>query len=721
MIQAVFSNTTINDMEQKVLHEQVRLLYDGMKLSLIATVVIAGLFSYLMWGNAESNHNVALWFIIMIVIVLLRTGDTVLYLRKSREGENDDKWRKHFFVGSTSAGICWGISIWLIQPTDITYLAILILVVMGIVSGATATLSYRWESMIYFMSSAIGLLVIKLFLIGKDYSLLLAILLIIFFLFALSSTQRIYRNTQQNVRLRIQATAREEAIAAAQQRQQLHIAQTPVAIIECDLGFNITEWNPSAERIFGYRRDEMLGMDIRSYIIQESYIQDMETYWQRLLELKMPLEAIFVDNITRDGSIITCEWFVTPLVDHNDEVIGVTAQVFDVTSQKQAERELILAKESAEKANNAKSEFMASMSHELRTPLNAILGFSQLLEFDQELGSQQKNNAAEIYKAGSHLLELINDVLDLSRIESGRLELSLETVSLEKLFEDCFSLIIPLAEQQGIQVHVNAEECNRLVHADYTRLKQVILNLLSNALKYNRINGSIWITCSKENNGYIKISIKDTGKGIAPDLLPGLFESFNRLGAEASEIEGTGIGLVISKQLIEAMGGSIHVDSILGEGSTFWIEVPLSKDITAVADTTPPVSEPQVEQIQGTQHTILYVEDNLANLRLVQQIVAMRSDTKLLHAPSAELGLEIARTHQPELVLLDINLPGMDGFEAFARLRDDPQIRDIPVIAISADAMKEDIERALELGFTEYITKPIDVSQIMEILDSLLL
>ena len=218
------------------------------------------------------------------------------------------------------------------------------------------------------------------------------------------------------------------------------------------------------------------------------------------------------------------------------------------------------------------------MSHELRTPLNAILGFSQLLELEKELNAKQKNNAAEIYKAGSHLLDLINDVLDLARIEAGRLELSLNTVSLEKLFGECSPLVAPLAEQMGIKLHYDSETCNDMVHADYTRLKQVVLNLLSNAIKYNRKNGSVWVDCSERNKGYTRISVRDSGHGIEPKLLPGLFESFNRMGAEAGDIEGTGIGLVISKQLIEAMGGRIDVDSVVGEGSTFWIEIPHRKN-----------------------------------------------------------------------------------------------------------------------------------------------
>ena len=564
-------------MEQRILHEQVRLLYDGMKLSLVATVLISSIFCLLMWGQVESKYNVLLWYVVIIIIVLLRSWDSLSYRKSISESVDDSRWRRRFCVGSTSAGIWWGFSIWMMPPADTTYLAIIVLVVVGIVSGATSTLSYRWESMFYFMASSIGLMILNLVYLNSETSWMLALLLVIFFLFALGSTGRIYQNTQQNVRLRIEATAREEALSYAQQKRRLHVEQTPLAIIEWDLDFRVVEWNPSAEKIFGFGRDEMLGKDVRHYIIQHSSINDVEGYWQELLESKKPLEGIFLENITRDGHLITCEWFVTPLVDKNDSVIGVTAQVLDVTAQTQAELELIEAKDSAEKANNAKSEFLASMSHELRTPLNAILGFSQLLELEKELNAKQKNNAAEIYKAGSHLLDLINDVLDLARIESGRLELSLNTVSLEKLFGECCPLVAPLAEQMGIKLHYDSEICNDMVHADYTRLKQVVLNLLSNAIKYNRKNGSVWVDCSERNKGYTRISVRDSGHGIEPKLLPGLFESFNRMGAEAGDIEGTGIGLVISKQLIEAMGGRIDVESVVGEGSTFWIEIPHKK------------------------------------------------------------------------------------------------------------------------------------------------
>ncbi|MCK4708722.1 MAG: PAS domain S-box protein, partial [Gammaproteobacteria bacterium] len=507
------SNSNIS-LEQKILQEQVRLLYDGMRLSLFASVAISTILCYLMWDQVESNQSVILWFTILLSITLLRALDTLLYKNRHSNKTTDSQWKQRFFIGSTSAGTWWGLAIWFMHPADNSYVVILVLIIVGIVSGATSTLSYRWEAMFAFMLCALGLPALKLIYVGGEFSWVLALMLAIFFLFAISSTKRIYQNTQQNVRLRIESTVREQALNYAQQKQQLHTQQTPLAVMEWDLDFKVIEWNPSAERIFGFKRDDMLGQSIIDSIITKSSIHKVEKYWQELLDSKKPLENIVIENQTSDKSRIFCEWFVTPLVDNNDKVVAITAQVLDITSQKKADSELILAKETAEKASKAKSEFLASMSHELRTPLNAILGFSQLLELEQGLQPQQKENVSAIYKAGKHLLELINQILDLARIEAGRLELSIEPVSLEKLLNECKSLIAPLADKQSIQLQFDNISCNCFAYADYTRLKQVLVNLLSNAVKYNRSKGTVWVSCSTGDENYWKISVKDTGYGI---------------------------------------------------------------------------------------------------------------------------------------------------------------------------------------------------------------
>ena len=378
---------------------------------------------------------------------------------------------------------------------------------------------------------------------------------------------------------------------------------------------------------------------------------------------------------------------------------------------------LVEAKETAERASQAKSNFLSSMSHELRTPMNAILGFAQILEYDGELKEEQLDNVHEIIKAGNHLLELINEVLDLAKIESGHLDLSLEPVNLLDLVEECFSLITPVANNYEIDIR-HSEIGNYFIRADRTRLKQVLLNLLSNAIKYNQKGGSVELNVELKDENILRISIRDTGMGIEPEKQEELFKPFNRLNAENSEIEGTGIGLAITRSLIEMMGGDIAVESEPGKGSCFWFELPTEtfpmKDSAAEDVMTSSVS---LQALKEQQHTVLYIEDNPANVKLVSHLLRKRQHISLLTAHEPEFGLELASAHNPNLILLDINMPQMDGYQLLKILQADPQLNSIPVIAITANAMPRDIERGLKAGFIDYLTKPLDVGHFYKVID----
>jgi len=405
------------------------------------------------------------------------------------------------------------------------------------------------------------------------------------------------------------------------------------------------------------------------------------------------------------------------------------------SERKTVEVELAEAKREADNANNAKSEFLSSMSHELRTPMNAISGFAQLLMMDMEnkLDDLQKSNIEEILNASNHLLELVNEILNLAKIESGKVSLSYETVSYPEVASESFSLISKLVENRKIKTfykyngkNISLQEVMQLqvyMHVDRMRLKQILLNLLSNAVKYNKDEGNITISCDTYND-IVRISVIDTGVGISKENQDRLFQTFNRLGQENGSIEGSGIGLVITKKLVELMGGNIYLVSDVNKGSTFSVEFPLvtmtgHKKVVANTDNTNKIAQDNTEK----EYTILYIEDNAANLRLVEQILSARNNINMISAHEPNLGLELVRSESPNLILLDINLPGMNGFEVLKKLRNDGSTKNIPVIAVSANAMLRDIEKGMKAGFDDYITKPIDVTTffvaIMKVLNKL--
>ena len=380
----------------------------------------------------------------------------------------------------------------------------------------------------------------------------------------------------------------------------------------------------------------------------------------------------------------------------------------DITDLKLTENSLIEAKESAERANQAKSDFLSSMSHELRTPMNVILGFAQVLEQDDRLDAEQLDNLHEISKAGHHLLELINEVLDLAKIESGRINLSMEGLALASLFDECRSMIAPLAASQGLHLDVQPP-ADLAVFADRGRLKQVLLNLLSNAVKYNRPGGTIVLTAERMPDARIRLAVRDGGKGIAPDRMAELFQPFNRLDAEASQIEGTGIGLSISKRLIEMMGGDIGVESEVGVGSTFWLVLNASNAVKVGAGGTAAADGQTAECEPAERADILCIDDNPANLKLFSQILGKQPGLHLRTAHVPEQGIEMALTCRPDLILLDINMPGLSGYDVLEILHSDPKLRSVPIVAVTANAMPADIERGKAAGFADYVTKPIMV------------
>jgi PAS domain S-box-containing protein len=386
------------------------------------------------------------------------------------------------------------------------------------------------------------------------------------------------------------------------------------------------------------------------------------------------------------------------------------AWIYDVT-------QLVRARQDAERANHAKSEFLSNMSHELRTPMNAVLGFGQLLEYDDTLNAEQQESVQHILKGGRHLLELINQVLDLARVEAGHITLSLEPVEVNSVVEECRSLASTLAEKRNITISHSGLK-GVVVRADRTRLKQVLFNLLSNAIKYNREGGQVTLDVQAVGDQRLRLRVTDTGPGILAERLGELFQPFNRLGAENSAVEGTGIGLTITRRIMQAMGGTVDVQSTPGVGSTFWVELPQDSlagpehHAAPASDTAAPVTEPV-----AVRHTVLYIEDNPINIKLVAMILSRRKHIRLLSAHTPELGMELARTQQPDLILLDINMPGMNGYQVLEVFKSDAKVKGVPVVAVTANAMMNDIQRGKAAGFADYLTKPLQVTQFLETID----
>ena len=506
------------------------------------------------------------------------------------------------------------------------------------------------------------------------------------------------------------------------------------SIIATDEKGIIQLFNVGAERMLGYKAAEVVNR------ISPSDIHDPQEVSERAralsLELATPIAPGFealaykasreiedvyeLTYICKDASRFPAIVSITALRDDYGDIIGYLLIGTDNSVRKRVESELNAAMAATEEANSAKSEFISSMSHELRTPLNAILGFAQLLEGGSPLPtSAQKRSIDQILKAGWYLLELINEILDLSLIESGKLTLSSEPIALVEVMLECRAMIEPQAQKRGIAMTFPRFEIPCYVEADRTRIKQVLINLLFNAIKYNEPGGSVVVECSLSRPDAIRISVRNTGPGLTPDQLGQLFQPFNRLGQERGAEEGTGIGLVVTKRLIELMGGTIGADSTIGVGSVFWIELRHANAPQLTGYDNRHVALAKSQAPDGTAlGTLLYVEDNPANLELVEQIIARRTDLRLLSAAEGSIGIEFARAYQPDVILMDINLPGISGIDAMRVLRADPSTAQIPIIALSANAVPRDIAKALDAGFFSYITKPIKVEHFMQTLDA---
>ena len=494
------------------------------------------------------------------------------------------------------------------------------------------------------------------------------------------------------------------------------------ALMTTDPAGIITDVNKQMEALTGSTRDELIGSPFKSYFTDSARAEagiKLVLSDKKVTDYELTARA-------RDGKKTLVSYNATTFHDRDRTLQGVFGVARDVTERKRFEQalqetnvELESAKSAAEKANLAKSDFLSGMSHELRSPLNAILGFAQLMDTASPPPSDiQKESITQILQAGWHLLKLINEILDLSVVESGKVSLSLEPVSLPEVLLECQTMMEAQAQQRGIVMTVPQFKQPSFIWADQTRLKQIVINLLSNAIKYNQASGQVTVDYTVMSSERIRISFKDTGAGLSPEKITQLFQPFNRLGQEAGIVAGTGIGLVVTKQLVELMDGVMGVDSTVGQGSVFWVEL-RSTPAPELKVIAPEEAAPKlaIKPIDAPRKILLYIEDNPANMRLVERLIDRRTDIKLLKAVDGLQGIALARASLPDVILMDINLPGISGIDALKVLQEDASTAHIPVVAISANAMSRDIEVGRQLGFFRYLTKPIVVEEFMSTLD----
>ncbi|WP_208029748.1 PAS domain S-box protein [Rhabdothermincola sediminis] len=511
-------------------------------------------------------------------------------------------------------------------------------------------------------------------------------------------------------------------------RLSVIVESSPDAIIGSDLEGRVTTWNPAAEELYGYSGSEILGEHIA--VLAPEDRQEEITFLLAHVSRGQAVRNFETVRRRKSGELIHVSLTVSPILGEHGEVVGVAGTTRDITEQvrlaaaaeqhrrrlEEVERLAALRnveRQAAERASQAKSEFISRMSHELRTPLNAVLGFAQILQL--EAGEEHREAVEQILRAGHHLLDLINEVLDIARIESGHLNLSLEPVEVSDVLRAATELIAPSAMRREIAMLMPGDiEPGLAVVADRQRLMQVLLNLLSNAVKYNRRGGRVELGVEHVAEDRVRISVTDTGPGVDPADFERIFMPFERLGAEQTDIEGTGVGLPLARGLVEKMRGAMGVHSELGQGATFWVELPL-----AVHEPEQPTTReaPRLQPRPVQDMVVLYIDDNLANVRLVERVLQMRAGVELMSAMQGRLGLELAREHHPDLILLDVHLPDLCGADVLAELRAEPATAEVPVAVVSADASTRMVQKFEQAGADFYLTKPFDLDELLEIVD----
>ena len=720
-------------LDQAIYLERIKLLFSGIWTITSATLI--GMLSLLYVDWFIVPHNILIsWFIFMSVILAYRLTLSHLFHKYIDLDNNPRKWARLYFIGTALTAMGWGFSgsIMLSEQSLIQQMFTTILL-SGLTAGALSTLSAVYSVYIAFLTLTMIPLLIKLFSFGDDVHLASATLVLLFVFFISSAAKRLVKTISKSISLRFMHDAALKDIANKKQQadelnQNLIKQISQREIIESHLESSMSQLKATLEsttdgilvvdnenQITNFNQNFLELFDIPYELIELSDFTQIQNHINNLLTEKTN-ENIrpSVSDVSllqlKDNRLIEVYSKPQKIADH---VIGKVLSYRDATMRIHSETSLQKAKNEAETANNEKSVFLSRISHELRTPLNAILGFSHLLQEDkqQHLDTQETNYVSHICLAGEHLLTLIDDLLDISKIESGKLNINLKNITCQSIINESLALVQPTADSHRITVSLESETDNLpTIRADHTRCKQALVNLLSNAIKYNKSNGSVKLYI-KPSDTHLRFEVTDTGIGIKENNFNDIFQPFTRL-KETEKTKGTGIGLTITKRLIDVMNGRIGVISEPQVGSTFWFELPIADgepdDTTETFTETGRHEEHEMNTSNKTR-TILYIEDEPLNQALMKSIVKQIPQTLLVTASTGEEGIQLALETQPDLILMDLNLPGISGYEAFKVIKNEKSFSKTPVFAVSANAMPDEITRGKDAGFFDYLIKPINI------------
>jgi PAS domain S-box-containing protein len=764
----VRDGATEESVNRAVSVELVRLLYRQSPLALSSSLLIVWILAVVLWRHPR--EYLFTWVLLFTLVVAARTLVLVFYRRSSTVQDHAALWGRLHLAGSFLTGLVAGSAAFFpTLPGGLLEMSFLVITYIGLSAGALPTNGASLGAVAAYILPLLLPAGLRLVLQGGELPLAMGLLVLLFLAVMVITAASHNRTLVNALRLgflntalyRDMALANEKSGEVAQQlqreadqreqverhlsayakrlqqanaalqrevaereRNEQQLTQQALSILESEVRMRaifqnafdaiitfddqglIDSANPAACNLFLYSESDLLGRNIRELLPGSD-----DAFATR--------ELMEQEGRRADGTRFPLAFGLERMSEGRD--MQFVCILRDQTIAAEARDALVAAKEAAETANRAKSEFLSSMSHELRTPLNAIIGFAQLLESDpaEPLSEGQAESVEQIGQAGWHLLQLINDVLDLAKIEAGRMETTLSNVLVGDLVQECLGLVQVNAEQKGIQLQDDTGGSEVVLLADYVRVKQVLLNLLSNAIKYNRPAGRVRLLAPEVSDGHCRLAVQDTGSGLTPRQTETIFAPFSRVAENRAEVEGTGIGLTITRRLLEMMGGSIGVESTPGEGSVFWFELPVAD---ASASPLPAAGDGEAAASMvapAGSFRVLYVEDNAANLKLVQSVIRQhRPNIEIISASDGEEGLELALSEKPDLILLDISLPGLSGLEILKALRMSQDTCDIPTLALSANAMPDDVEKGRQAGFADYLTKPIDVDRLLEALDT---